>query len=54
MSPFLAGDLVYLRLLNTSVLFVHGVQATNELFDKRGSIYSDRPFLPMASDLWVI
>lgn len=36
------GDLVYVSMLGTSVLFVNSYEIAQELFEKRGSIYSDR------------
>ncbi|KAF8504989.1 cytochrome P450 [Hysterangium stoloniferum] len=41
------GDLVYLNVLGTSLLYVHSAEMAYELFDKRGGIYSDRAILPM-------
>ncbi|GJJ11069.1 hypothetical protein Clacol_005300 [Clathrus columnatus] len=36
------GDLFYLSLPGASILFVNSYELAQELFDKRGSIYSDR------------
>ncbi|GJJ11036.1 hypothetical protein Clacol_005267 [Clathrus columnatus] len=36
------GDLFYLSVPGASLLFVNSYELANELFDKRGSIYSDR------------
>ncbi|GJJ11052.1 hypothetical protein Clacol_005283 [Clathrus columnatus] len=36
------GDLFYLSLPGASILFVNSYELAKELFDKRGSIYSDR------------
>jgi hypothetical protein len=44
---FLSGDLVYLNVLGTSLLYVNSAEMAYELFDKRSAIYSDRPTIPM-------
>ncbi|KAF8523756.1 cytochrome P450 [Hysterangium stoloniferum] len=41
------GDLVYLNILGTSLLYVNSAEMAHELFDKRSAIYSDRPVVPM-------
>lgn len=41
------GDLVYLNVLGTSLLYVNSAEMAYELFEKRSSIYSDRPIVPM-------
>ncbi|KAF8523779.1 cytochrome P450 [Hysterangium stoloniferum] len=41
------GDLVYLNVLGTSLLYVNSAEMAYELFDKRSAIYSDRPNIPM-------
>ncbi|KAF8516538.1 putative CyP450 monooxygenase [Hysterangium stoloniferum] len=45
------GDLVYLRVLGTSILFVNSNNMAQELFEKRSKIYSDRPALTMLHEL---
>ncbi|KIJ48876.1 hypothetical protein M422DRAFT_161957, partial [Sphaerobolus stellatus SS14] len=45
------GEIVYLRLVNTDMIIVNSRQMTYELFDKRSSIYSDRPDFPMVKDV---
>ncbi|KDQ64908.1 hypothetical protein JAAARDRAFT_28562 [Jaapia argillacea MUCL 33604] len=45
------GDLTYLRIVNQSILFINKPSVAYELLDKRSRIYSDRPYLPMASGL---
>ena len=47
------GDVVYLHVLGISLVFINSVEATSDLLDKRGSIYSDKPSLVMAGELWV-
>ncbi|KAF8509773.1 cytochrome P450 [Hysterangium stoloniferum] len=41
------GDLVYLNVLGTSLLYVHTAEMANELLEKKSAIYSDRPTIPM-------
>lgn len=48
------GHLVFLSVLGKNVLFVNSFQTANELFEKRGSNYSDRSSSPMINDLYVI
>ncbi|KAF8514704.1 cytochrome P450 [Hysterangium stoloniferum] len=45
------GDLVYVNVLGTPIAFVNSKELVSELFEKRSSIYSDRPQLPMLCDL---
>ncbi|KDQ64958.1 hypothetical protein JAAARDRAFT_116817 [Jaapia argillacea MUCL 33604] len=45
------GDLTYLHMVNQSILFINAPSVAYELLDKRSRIYSDRPYLPMASGL---
>ncbi|KIJ57163.1 hypothetical protein M422DRAFT_238752 [Sphaerobolus stellatus SS14] len=45
------GDLVSLKVFGLNILILNSRQMTHELFDKRSSIYSDRPLLPMINDL---
>jgi hypothetical protein len=47
----LSGDLVYLNILGQSILVVNSADITYQLFDKRSSIYSDRPQMTMMNDL---
>ena len=37
------GDLVYFRGLGNSILNVNSYQIANDLLNKKGAIYSDRP-----------
>ncbi|KAG6832007.1 hypothetical protein H0H92_006043 [Tricholoma furcatifolium] len=41
------GDVVQLRILNQSMIILNSVEAAVDLLDKRSSIYSDRPTLPV-------
>ncbi|EMD32752.1 hypothetical protein CERSUDRAFT_118480 [Gelatoporia subvermispora B] len=45
------GDITYLHVCGLSVLFLNSSEVAMDLLDKRGSIYSDRPPLVMATDL---
>lgn len=44
------GDLFYLRIGATDFVFVNTPKAVKDLFDKRGAIYADKPYLPMAGE----
>ena len=43
------GDLVYLNVLGTRFVYVNSFEAAWELFERRSSLYSDRPDQPMMS-----
>ncbi|KAI0331429.1 cytochrome P450 [Cubamyces sp. BRFM 1775] len=45
------GDMIFIRVFNTPCLFLNSAEVAMDLLHKRGSIYSDRPHLTMASDL---
>ncbi|KIJ31652.1 hypothetical protein M422DRAFT_266684 [Sphaerobolus stellatus SS14] len=45
------GELVHINVLGKHMLFVNSWRMAYELFDKRSSIYSDRPTTPMMHDL---
>ncbi|KAF8073622.1 cytochrome P450 [Lyophyllum atratum] len=45
------GDVVHIKVLNQSLIVLNSVQAANDLLDKRGHNYSDRPDFPIF-DLW--
>ena len=42
-----SGDLTFLQLLNTRMLVVSSAQAALDLMEKRSSIYSDKPAMPI-------
>ncbi|THH21271.1 hypothetical protein EW146_g251 [Bondarzewia mesenterica] len=45
------GDLVFLHGLGTNVLVLNSMKAINDLFDKRGNIYSHRPIFTVVGEL---
>ena len=45
------GDVMHLTVLGKSLVILSSKEAIAELFEKRGSIYSDRPIIPMAGVL---
>jgi hypothetical protein len=47
----LAGEVVYLHVLGIGLVFINSPDAANDLLDKRGSIYSDKPSFVMAGEL---
>lgn len=42
---------MYIRLFQTPALVVSSVEIANELMEKRGAIYSDRPPLVLFNEL---
>lgn len=47
------GDVVYLHVFGQGLVFLNSPEAASDLMDKRGSIYSDKPPLVMAGELYV-
>jgi hypothetical protein len=45
------GDMVYLNVMGQGFLILGSWERTNDLFEKRGSIYSDRIHSPLILDL---
>ncbi|KAJ7613351.1 cytochrome P450 [Mycena polygramma] len=45
------GDVCYLQALGQGIVILSSAEAVNTLLDKRGSIYSDRPYLVMCNEL---
>ncbi|KAJ6477534.1 putative monooxygenase [Mycena sanguinolenta] len=43
------GSIVYMEALGQPIIVINSAKVANDLLDKRGSIYSDRPILTMAS-----
>ncbi|THH08956.1 hypothetical protein EW145_g2353 [Phellinidium pouzarii] len=45
------GDVVHVEVLGQSIIFLNSAKATSDLFEKRSTIYSDRPRLPLLNDI---
>ncbi|EIN04665.1 cytochrome P450 [Punctularia strigosozonata HHB-11173 SS5] len=45
------GDVVSFESLGVTTVVLNSLQATHDLFDKRSTIYSDRPRMPMITEL---
>ncbi|KAJ7448970.1 cytochrome P450 [Mycena latifolia] len=45
------SDIIHLNLAGQSVIVLSSLEATRALLEKRSSIYSDRPDIPMVTDL---
>ncbi|KAI0030169.1 cytochrome P450 [Vararia minispora EC-137] len=45
------GDIMYMNVLGQPIVVISSVQIAQDLLDKRGAIYSDRPQMRMAGDL---
>ena len=48
------GDIMHLRVLNQPTIILSSLEATNDLFEKRSTIYSDRYHSVSLTDLWVL
>jgi hypothetical protein len=46
------GEIYYLRLGSSDFVFLNSGRVVKDLLDKRGSIYSDKPYLPMAGEAY--
>ena len=46
-----SGDLVFFHGLGNNILVLNSMKAINDLLEKRGSIYSDRPSFTVVGDL---
>ncbi|TFK38733.1 cytochrome P450 [Crucibulum laeve] len=47
----LGSDIVYLNIFGRSILAINSLRTANELLDKRGAVYSERPRLPYLKEL---
>ncbi|TFK41783.1 cytochrome P450 [Crucibulum laeve] len=47
----LNSDIIHLDVAGRSLVVINSMKIANDLLDKRSSIYSDRPILPMLHDL---
>ncbi|KAK0186879.1 cytochrome P450 [Armillaria mellea] len=45
------GDVVYVHVFGQGLVFLNSPEAVNDLLDKRGSVYSDKPQLVMVGEL---
>jgi hypothetical protein len=45
-------DIISLNILGNTMVVLNSPKAVSEVFDKRGSNYSDRPDMPMIVDLY--
>ncbi|KAH9975380.1 cytochrome P450 [Lactifluus volemus] len=50
-SRQLGDDIISLNVLGSTMIILNSANAVSDIFDKRGSNYSDRPELPMIVDL---
>jgi Cytochrome P450 len=46
------GEIYYLRLGSSDFIFLNSGRVVKDLLDKRGSIYSDKPYMPMAGEAY--
>lgn len=47
------GDVIYLEILGRPIVLLQSAQAVIDLLDKQSGIYSDRPHMVMAGELFV-
>lgn len=47
----LPGDLVSLSMVGQTMIIINSFSIADALLNRKGSLYSDRPVLPMASEL---
>lgn len=55
-KPFLmvgTGEIVHLSVLGQHIIILNSPEAVGDLLNRRSAIYSDRPSLPMAGELYV-
>ncbi|CAL1715497.1 unnamed protein product [Somion occarium] len=45
------SDIIRLNVMGTNIIIINSLKVANDLFDKRSSIYNDRPYLTMLYDL---
>jgi hypothetical protein len=45
------GDVVYTEALGQRTIFLGSTEAVNDLLERRGTIYSDRPHMVMTNEL---
>ena len=45
------GEVSFLKVLTTPIIVLNSFRVAKALLEKRGSIYSGRPLMPMAVDL---
>ncbi|EIW55755.1 cytochrome P450 [Trametes versicolor FP-101664 SS1] len=45
------GDMVYVQIFGQGVLFINSYTAAVDLFEKKGTLYADRPHMVMAAEL---
>ncbi len=47
------GDIMHIDVLGDHIIILDSLEAITELLEKRSSIYSDRPRMPMLKELLV-
>ncbi|KIK55470.1 hypothetical protein GYMLUDRAFT_1018177 [Collybiopsis luxurians FD-317 M1] len=45
------GDLLSLSVFGTTIVVINSYKRCQEMLDKKGNLYSDRPYMPMAAEL---
>ena len=52
--PRYTGDVIYIYMLGNPIIVLNSSEVINDLFEKRGSLYSSRPCRTMVNELYVI
>lgn len=50
-NPCCAGDISHVEVLGQHIIVLNSAKSAMELLDKKSSVYSDRPVLPMGGEL---
>jgi hypothetical protein len=53
-SSAVGDDIISLNILGSTAIVINSSKAISDIFDKRGSNYSDRPDMPMIVDLYAV
>lgn len=47
LKNYILGEVVHLLALGKNIMIINSDKVANDLLDKRGTIYSDRPYHPI-------
>ena len=50
-EPSMIGDIVYFKAAGRHIFVLNSPDVVHELFEKRSTIYSDRPVLPLGGEI---
>lgn len=52
-TTMVIGDIIYLRVLQKSIIIINSYQVAHDILEQRGAIYSCRPRVPMGGEVYV-